>query len=197
MLGNTYFKQMFEGFEKQFPEEGGEIAFRQDGKGAPVRVSAAERDAFISGFRRATWISFGVVMLATLLLAGGVVWLALQSDAEFTPLPLYIGFGVTFVGLLAAVWWAWRAPVRALRYRASSGQALTREEVERKFFENLSYGKIAGITGAVALALFSLSRKEDLLHGWSRLWLVFFGAILILIAVQTIRKWRYEARKRA
>jgi len=197
MFGYSPFRESVKSFAAQFREEGGEVVFRKDGKGAPIRVDAARRDAFIADFRRATWIATIGMVAGMVVLSVGIVWFAVRSNAEFSPIPIYVGCGAIFVAVMAWIAWAWRAPARALQFRASSGKALTRQEVETTFFEKLTYGQLAVAAGAMAVGLFSVSRKQDVLQGWGLLWLVFFGALFILVLVQTIRKWRFDARKRA
>lgn len=193
MFGNS---QLSQSFAAQFSGEGADIVYRRDSRAAPIRVSAAERDAFIAGFRRATQIIFVGMMVAIFLLTGAVVWLGLRTNTAFDPLPLYVGIGLIAVAGVAGFSWALRAPARALQYRASSGQALTRQQVERAFFERLTYTQLLAVPVVAGLLLMNVSRRTDVLHGWGLIWLAVFAAFILLAVVQGARKWRYEAAKK-
>jgi hypothetical protein len=56
----------------------------------------------------------------------------------------------------------------------------------------MTYGQL-GFAVVVALALvWKVSARNDVLHGWGVLWLLFAAALIAGAGVQAFRKWRYE-----
>jgi hypothetical protein len=59
-------------------------------------------------------------------------------------------------------------------------------------FAKMTYGQLGvAAIGAVFMVL-RISAKNDVLHGWGRLWLVAGGILVALAGVQAVLKWKYE-----
>jgi high-affinity Fe2+/Pb2+ permease len=66
------------------------------------------------------------------------------------------------------------------------------EEVRRLRFQRMTYGQLAGAAVTALVIPFIGSARQDVFSGWSGLWLVLARALLLLVAVQAFRKWRFE-----
>jgi hypothetical protein len=58
MFGDRHFDRVHQLFAEQFEPDGADFLYRKNMKSAPIRVSVAERDAFVAAFRRACRIAF-------------------------------------------------------------------------------------------------------------------------------------------
>ncbi|MGY4398391.1 drug/metabolite transporter (DMT)-like permease [Sphingomonas sp. UYAg733] len=195
MFGNHHFDRVREIFSDQFEPDGADFVYRKSMKGAPIRVSAAERDTFLADFRRrlryATWGIFP----ATLLLIGLLVVLVPDVDSPSSNLFIYGGIGVIIAVFMVGYYWAWNAPARELERRPTLGEARSRVEVRRVMLAKMTYGQLLIGIGAMAALLFKVSDKTDLFHGWGRLWLVFAVLIVLGILFQMFRKWRFDQQR--
>jgi hypothetical protein len=180
-------------FAKRFEADGDAYLFRAS-LGAPgIRVSAAERDGFVSQYvSRWRMLKWGglAVMLAVILL---VVWASVSSGAELSETAIFLLL-IVMGGLIAGgSMWLWYAPNRALAGRLASAPGRSKEEARKLAFRRMPWSNFGVAVGFIALATAKLlSRHVDLLHGWSRLWLAGLAALAVLLAVQAFRKWRSE-----
>jgi len=195
MFGNSSFDRVREMFDNQFEPDGADFLYRRSGKGEPIPVSAAERQAFITDFRRGLRTAMWTLIGGMIVMFGGMiaVVIVLDADVETSDInwAIYPILAVLFAVYLAIYWRAWTAPRRTLAARQPVGFALTREEARRRALAKLSYGRLFGGGAVLALMLYNISRENDILHGWGRLWLVFTVAIAAALAVQLLRKWHY------
>lgn len=104
--------QLRRSFGDQFePTGSGQFLYRKNQKGAPIPVTADERDRFIADYSRrirySTWGMFAV----TLLFLGGMVVLMIKN-AGLSMVPLYVGIGVILVGFVWLTMWFRGAPAR-------------------------------------------------------------------------------------
>ncbi|MCW3848666.1 hypothetical protein OF829_15630 [Sphingomonas sp. LB-2] len=182
-------------FADQFERKGSDFIYRRNLRGAPIRVTAAERDMFVAGFRRSYKVLIAVMTVSVVLLLALVIALGGLDDGA-DPVMMGLGMAGAAIIFIVGVVWAVRriygAPARALAQRVAEGEPLTRDEGRRMTLSSISYGTFAmaaifgfGITGLKAI-------KYDVWHGWGRLWwlpAIFLGG---LSAVQAFRKWRME-----
>jgi hypothetical protein len=194
MFQRRHFEQIRDLFAEQFEPDGADYLYRRSQKGAPIRVSASEREAFLSDFQRNYGRAFWGFLIAIILGIFGLV--ALLPDAGGPVLEMLTGFLILPLIVLLGVHWIWSAPARALRQRQPVGFERSRDEMRAIKLAKITYANLAIGALAVPLLLLKVAEKFDVLHGWGRLWLLFAGALAVLIAVQAVRKWRFERRSR-
>ena len=195
MFGHDNFAKVRANFSRQFASHGSDLVYRKSQIGAPVRVSVAERDAFVAAFDRFLRVAYWSIILGTMLVLGGgeAIMIASGSDSRSIDMEVYGGFAVVVLLFGLAYRRAWNAPGRALERRPVMGDALSGEEARRQALAQLSYGQLAiGAAGGV-FAIAMLSIADNLSVGWYRLWLVLLTALVGVIAVQALRKWRMGA----
>jgi hypothetical protein len=56
----------------------------------------------------------------------------------------------------------------------------------------VSYGQLAMAAVMGGIMGWNHATRSDGLQGWSRLWLVLAGGLIVMAAVQAVRKWRYN-----
>jgi hypothetical protein len=186
------YDQTFSLFDAQFEPDGADYLYRKSMKGAPIRVSAAERDAFVAAVRRIFPRMVWGFVAATVV---GIVVLALLSidrDGEASSLYIY--------GLVAALvcafgglcWWVWNAPARALDRRVAVGPERTRAEARRLALARMTWGQLAAGAGATAFGWWHLVADRDITTGWNRLWLIGGVVLAGLLAWRAVQKWQME-----
>lgn len=194
MLGNSHFDRVRQIFEDQFSTDTHGFLYRKGQKGAPIRVSAFERDNFVAIFnkriRYATLSIFPATVVLILLLA----WLFSDTDSSRTSVATWVGIGAILVPFMAFFYWAWNAPARELQYRAPEGAALTREEARALAFSKITYGKLALAALMGAGLIWKMAAEADVFHGVGLVWFVFGGFLIALAGIQAFRKWRSNQR---
>ena len=192
MFGNAHFDRLRQLFADQFETEDTGLVYRKSLKSAPIRVTEAERDGFISAFNRRIRYAIWSLLPATILLIISLALIFPDPDDTTTEVAIFLGLAVILVPFLFAFYWVWNTPARALERRPQVGEERTREEIRRIMFAKLSYGRIAGVVAGALLLLWSASAKTDVLHGWGVLWLALAGLAIVTGAIQAFRKCRYE-----
>lgn len=178
-------------FADQFEPDGDGFLYRKSGRGAPIRVTAAERDRFVGDFNRrfryVVWGSAGAMMAAILLL--------LAFEAELTP--IFHGYEIVIAPVLGILLIVianrktYDAPARELRHRHPVGFERSRDEVRRRALARVNWRFLAGmaIFGAVYFA--SHVPKSGFDSGWGAMWIAgavfYFGAMI----GAAYRKWWY------
>jgi len=196
MLGGANYDRMRQTFADQFEAQKDGFLYRKYNKQAPIRISVAERDAFIEGYNRYLRYSFWLMIggIAALAVVACVyIW---KSGNEPTPLATWVGIGAILVLSVASQFWAFDAPMRALRGRGNDGEARSPEETKRIGFAKLTYGQLAATAGFAAVLLLKLDRHSDLFSGWNLAWIIMAVGLVVLAAVQAFRKWRFESARR-
>ena len=179
-------------FADQFEQDGTSFVYRRSQKGEAIRVSADERRKFIDQFdqnvRRAKWIIYGGLTLVL----GCLISFSLLEGFDLSQAAIFVGIGFVMIPYFAYYRWAWAAPSRELGSCTPIAGERPADEVRRLRFERMTYGQLAGAAfGGLMIPLIGSSR-QDVFSGWSRLWLVFGGGLVLLAAVQAFRKWRLE-----
>ena len=126
-----------------------------------------------------------------LLMVGGVFALD-SSGATFPEYLLYIPMAACFALFLALYSWLWNAPVRALKTRQVEASGRTKDEARRLALQRVTWGQLGIGALAAPLVLLRVGARQNLLVGWSRLWILAAVLLLILVGVQAVRKWRIE-----
>lgn len=181
-------------FEEQFEPEGSDFLYRRSLKGSPIRVTQRERQHFIDDYARRLRFTTWGLFTSLIVFTGAVVSWTVATGADLPDIAMYIGIGAIALVSVAYSIWVHGAPARELARRTPVGRERSRAEMRRLTLKRMTYGQLATAAFAAAVLPFTLRSHPDLFHGWSRLWLVFSAAIILLAAVQAVRKWRFETR---
>lgn len=193
MDADRYFEQSRQLFADQFEAEGDHYLYRRSLKGAPITVSAAERERYVATYDKSAkfasrFILWGAIALAAIFIGHNMVSSTLPKAYFLAGIILIIALS------LVPTFWANHLPVRELRGRETVGEARSRAEVKALHLARLTYGELGLQVLAGVILLVGLSIKVDLLHGWNRLWLVFIALSFVFTAIRTFQKWRFDRR---
>lgn len=195
MFGNSHFARVRELFSDQFEPDGAGFLYRKSMKGAAIRVTEGERDAFISAFNRRLRYAAWSIVPATLLLIGLLVVLVPDVDSPTAQVAMYVGLALILAPFLLAYYWAWNAPSRELERRPLASEARSRDEVRQLMFAKMTYGQLGLAAAGGVLLVWKVSAKHDVFHGWGVLWLVFASLLIAVAAIQACRKWLFERER--
>ncbi len=181
------------GFAQQFEPEGDTYLYRRGLKGAPIPVSASERDGFVADYtrhlRRITWGFAGVVIVAIVILSIP----AISDGREIDDLWLYGLIVLTTIPFLILHHRLWNAPARHLERRVAVGKERSRSEVKRIMLARMSWGQLVATVISMPIVLILFAGDRDIWHGWGLLWPVFVGAVTLALLYQLFRKWQISA----
>ena len=194
MFGSSL-DRMLTHFTDQFEATDGGYLYRKSMRGAPIRVSAAERDAMVAAFKRSLPLLLWGWVAALLLLILGFVVFAAASDAGPESLTTWL---IPAIVPLALAYWVccmhvWNAPARQLGRRTPIGPERTRAEVRRHVLARMSWGELLIAVALLGVFLLNLVSRENILEGWHRLWLLVFAAAAVGILVRIWQKWRLDS----
>lgn len=182
-----------EPYVRQFTPDGDGYLYRRNQREAPVRVTAAERDAFVRAYvRAANW--------STPLLMGSILVVALLGIVVSINLPDEPVIPLQIAGLVMVVvpysWFIihhWGAASRTVYGRPVVGERRTGEEWARLKLASLNYGWMALTALFCVWQLVHYYVRPTLFGGgWDLIRPVMGAGLLALIAVQSIRKYRAE-----
>ena len=179
-------------FADQFTADGSAFIYRKSQTGAAIRVTPAERDAFVATFnRRMRYVRWSIMPLTLavtmVLLLPILLWRSLITT--------YVGFATYFMTLFAIRNWLQNAPARELAHRTPVQPPLTREEANELTYSKVTFGGIVGGGVLAMLIILKLSLKMDVLHGWGRLQLLVGAVIVATTGVAAFQKWRVDQRR--
>jgi MFS family permease len=193
MYNNGSWQQLRENFADQFEPLGEDkYLYRRNQKSAPIEVTAVERARFIDQYGRRLRYSMWSMVAGLIVFMGAVVWWTVARNSDLPDLVLYIGIGLITTIAIGYLYWIRGAPARELERRGPVGRERSRDEMRALFFKKMGYGQLAGAAFAGLVLAFSRAGKEDLFHGWHRLWLVLAALLVLAAGVQAFRKWRFE-----
>jgi uncharacterized integral membrane protein len=192
MFSNPHFDRVRQVFADQFQPDGGGFLYRKSMKGAPIRVSEAERDDFVKAYNRRLRYLMWAILPATLILILLLVWLVPDTDSADSKVATWVGLAATIALFGMVHHWAWNAPARELERRPQEGAALSKDKARQLMFSRISYGQLGFAPLAGVALVWRASADTDVLHGWGLLWLIFAGLVIAAAAIQALRKWRYE-----
>ncbi len=166
MFSNHHFDRVQEIFAEQFQPNGIGLVYRKSSKGPAIRVSAAERDAFIAAFNRKLRLATWGILAATVLLIGILSALLPDDGSTEGQISIYASvFGI--VGLFMLVYWsAWNEPMRQLERRPITQAALSRAEARHVGLSKISYGQLFFAVVAALALTFRQAGEHDVFHGW-------------------------------
>jgi hypothetical protein len=185
MFGNDRLLQLF---ADQFKADGPDFLYRRNLRQSAIRVTAAERQAFIADFARCLPRLSWVLILVTVVGIVGLVTYESVFDAEDQQYLNYGVIAVAFAAYMTAYRHYWNAPWRALRTRAVIGEGLSRRQVRAITLSKISWSSLAVSALGVTVLLVSLASSNDLTVGWNRLWLVAAGVMYALLAFRAYQK---------
>jgi len=180
-------------FADQFEPDGKGFLYRKFMKSASIQVSAAERDRYVAEFDRFLKYQYWGLVGSTVVLVIGAVAYATATGVDLPVVTLYVGLGVIPVASMAVYYWAWHSPARELRDRGTVGEARSREEMRRLFLARLTYGRLIIAAGIAAVLLLVAYARGNMFSGWTLLLTGYAVVVLIAVAVQASRKWRFKA----
>jgi hypothetical protein len=190
-----YTNRLRQNFADQFEPDGDFFLYRRSSRGAPIRVSAQERAAYIAAFdlwlRWCFWALFAG--FTALILVEVIYFYPSSSQADWI---FGSGIAALFAFYMAAFLWAWNAPTRQLRGRGSEGEGRSHGDVRRRMLAKQSYWQILASPAIFALLILNEARTHDLLSGWYRLWLVGLALVSGISLVAALQKWRLETPSR-
>ncbi len=195
MFDNVHFERLRQLFADKFEADDLGLLYRKSPKSAPIRVTAAERDRFITTFNRRLRYMTWAILPATLVLIGLLVVLVPDVHSIEADVGIWAGLGVMVTAFLTGLFWAQNEPARELERRPIAAAARTPDEVRALMFSQMQYRQLGLAALCAPLLVWMASAKFDVLHGWGVLWLAFAASIVLGASVQAIRKWLYEGEQ--
>jgi len=183
-------------FADRFERDGDAYVFRPNLRAPGYRVSNIDRDRLITEFnRRIVWSTWGIAALIIVVIAA-ICWMFFERSEDVPSGALWL-IGIAAVGAyLAPFYWIWNAPQREICQATPVLAGRPKDEAKRIALARLSWKQLGAMVVMTAALLWRTSATTNLLVGWSRLWLVFASAIVLIIAIQAVRKLRSEREKR-
>ncbi len=181
-------------FADQFEQDGPKIVFRKNLKGAPVEVSAEERDFLLLQFKRhIVWLGVLTAVLTVVVIVGiGIVTFNLNIDSS-QPLAFLAVF-VILAPVMAAGFWAWNAPDRLIAGRAAIGPARSSSEMKKLGMARLTWTNLAGAAVIGLLLLLRVDRNQSLTSASNLIWISLSALLVLAAAIQSIRKHRAQRK---
>jgi len=190
MFRNAHFERVQKMFADQFEPEGADYLYRKSMRSAPIRVTAAERDAFVAKFatdqRRLMW---AIVALVVIGVAIQVMLLPSANKQERD----YSAYAVVAVAIVAFVipWrLIWNAPARALERRPTIGNERSRAETSQAMISKMSWGQLLAITIGAGLAWWSFAPGDEAWRGWHLIWMAIGMVLFGGMALRAWQKWK-------
>ncbi len=178
-------------FEGRFEPEGDDYLFRHALASPAYRVSAEERGRFVADFARTQKRALQAAFILMLVLGGaGVAWIMAFGGKLDVPIAATV-FGLTLINVVV-MQRAWDAPRRALNDRTPVTEGLSKDQGRREGLRRLRWTNLAVACGVAALIAWNGYAGDPQLSGHGRAWLGLAGFLLVLVAVQAVRKWRAE-----
>jgi hypothetical protein len=180
-------------FTDQFESNGMDFTYRKDMKGAPIKISAAEREKFITKYDKVTkrgyWFMTAALLMYLLLLVTYSVWANINVPTTAVWLGIIAFAGIAFAGLK----WAKSIPDKAIVGRIPVGEARSRDEIRRLIFSRMTYWQMAFAVAIAAWWALRTGWRDHFQSATDWLWLAFASAIVVAAAIQSFRKWHFES----
>jgi hypothetical protein len=177
----------------RFEADGPGFLYRSKPTAPPIRVSAAERDELLALVgRRLRWLYWGM-MAAIVVVIGGYFAIAVRLNLDLSEPTVFAAMGAVFVAYMSGWRWIWTTPRRMFEGRVAAGAGRTRDEARQAAIAKMTWSRLGGAALILGLAIGrTILLREDVLHGWGRLWLVLFAAGFGVLAFGVYRKWRFD-----
>jgi len=175
-------------FLAQFERDGADYLYRSAAALQPIRVTAAERQAFVEDFARRAgsvkWILIGGIVITTLFMFADMSILHVPHGLEF----VLAAYAATFV---AGIWFGEhlrRAPERALRDRIPSLERLNWFQRYQRTLATRTWREVL-VDGLFFVFLVgSFTAYRDPVAGWGRVRLAATAIVFVLFAFNVIQK---------
>jgi len=178
-------------FENQFEPRGDGYVYRKGLKGAPIPVTAEERQRFIEDYGRSSRYGYWGMIAAWIFLVSVLVSWSLETGSQLSNVALFVGIGITAIGFVGYGYWTWGAPARLLARRTPIGHERSAGEFRRALLKKKSYSQILAPAAIAVLGCLKFAQKNQF-AGWGLFWLLLAAVLLGLFGFQLLQKWRYE-----
>ncbi len=179
-----------EAFAAQFEPRGKGYIYRKSMRGEPYAVTVDERDGFIAAHARQTRRAIRGLGAALALLVGAAVFWGADLVAAEESWVIW-GGGVLFILASFLMFQGiWTAPARSLEDRFAEGAALTGAEARKTYLRRTRYAQLAGVAFAALFLFARFAQEHDVAHGWARLAPAGLVAVLAVLLVRAVQKWR-------
>ena len=194
-FGQTeYFRSSF---AEQFEADGDAYLYRRFRKGAPVRVSARERDDFVANFERSYKRAYLTMIIGLFVLAIGMIAITVAIGHELAKNVVYATIALWAAAFMLVHLRIWNAPARALERRPAVGVERSRAEMREIMMSEGSYLKFFGLLAFFLLLLFNLATQPEPLGYFDVALMTLYIAMIPMIATLILRKWHFDRRNRA
>jgi hypothetical protein len=189
---NYRLERLRQAFANQFEQDGSRLLFRKNGKSAPVEVTNAERDLLIGQFgRRLKWF-YPLTILLTLVVLGLMGLLFAFAKMDSSAPVAFAAIAVILAPMMALIYWAWDGPSRFLQNRVAVGGPRTPDEMRARALSKLGWPQLGAALLGCALLLLRVDWRKGLLTGWNLFLVGMVAGLVILVAVQVVRKLMFD-----
>lgn len=189
------FERMRQNFLRQFEPDGQDFFYRRYSRGPAYRVRAAEWDAFLSDYDHAQRIGRWLLIGGLLVMVAVAVGVAVALDVDVNNGWWAGGTTVATIALIALSvvrsLRSYTAPARALETRIPAAPALTRDQQRHQALGGLTWKNLGTAAAIMIILPFGMTDGHPLI-GWNRLWLAISASGLLFVAIQALRKWRFD-----
>jgi hypothetical protein len=179
-------------FLRQFEQDGDRLLYRKHGRGAPIPVSAEERERFRLKYRKASLRMIGGAVAGVILAIVLGVLIAprfIDEGPGIIVISLAMTGGIVVLSLRNST-----APARALERRTPVGSELSKDEWQSKHFSTTSWPLLISIFLLSTLVCISLLTGSGLQEWSDYLWACGSGLFSILGARALWLKYRLARR---
>jgi hypothetical protein len=174
-------------FLAQFEPDGADYCYRSAIALDPVRVTAAERQAFLDDYARGVpgliWILLGGILVSTLFMLADISILHVPYGLEFD----IAAFGGSFLGWGYFSHRLMNAPERALRQRIPPRERLRWFERHKRMLADKSWWRIAR-EAAFIIVWLALITGRNQKTSYDFVLIVFFGLLLMFFVFNVALK---------
>ena len=183
-------------FSNQFEADGDGYLYRKFRKGAPMRVTARERDDFVAVFERDYPRAYLAMIVGMVLVMLGMVAIAVAIERDLSEPVIYAAVGGLAAIFLIVHYRIWNAPARALARRPAVGQERSRSETRAIMLAETSYFYYFGLLTLFLLLLSSFAVQSEPLSGWDMALMAFYAAASVMAVTVIVQKWRLGRQDR-
>lgn len=186
-------QQIRKDFTEQFEPDGDGYLYRKHRRGAPIRVTKAERDQFVAEFeRRVPYALGGSILASMLVILAPLVLFPSILESDFQIIVVGAAVILSFVPFILVMSQLLSNPARALNNRLTSGAPRTRAELSRLLRAKQTYGEIAAVAIAAPFPLLQVDWGNDLFTGSNLAWLAFSAFLVAAVIFALWRKWKLD-----
>jgi hypothetical protein len=184
-------------FAEQFEADGDGYLYRKFRKGAPVRVTARERNDFVATFERRYKSAYLTMVIGLFILMVAMVTIAFAAGYDLEKYVVYSVLTCWSSLFLFAHYRIWNAPARALGRRPKLGGERSRAEMRNIMIAEESYLKFVGLLVLFLMLLLNLATQSEPLGYFDMALMTLYIVMIPITAWLILRKWRFDRRNRA